>query len=384
MTPKSPLAEVGLKLIDGSAYPVFLSLYLHGIACLGGCAMSQFRIEFFDACAANPEVWAAFHAYRRAIARELRPDDPDLDDRQCECEMRQDDPLWEVRRWAAFKGQEIVGAAHVWYRKAETPNAGDHAPYLSCFGAVLSGERRKGVGSALMREILHLAHSLGKMVLTFSAHLEAGHAFLQHLGAEAKLSSIESRAILADLDYAKLQAWENGVEGLGLQWECYAGRTPRPVLISLLPAFTALIRDVPLGSLEHPPFRFEIEGYDEFYGRLDRSGGAHHLVLLRERDGGVAGMSEAHWDGRTPGMVFQALTAVARPWRRQGLARALKAAMIRQVRSSHPEAAVIKTSNSETNEAMRAINQRVGFRRYRRYSEYQVTRAELDKKVSAA
>jgi GNAT superfamily N-acetyltransferase len=340
--------------------------------------MSQIWIEPFDAGAASSKVWAAFHVYRRAIAAELHPDDPIVDDAQCEYEMRRDDPLWEVRRWAASGRADIVGTASVWYRRSGTPYAEDHAWHLRCFGSVRADMRRQGVGSSLLQKVLHLMRVLDKTVLTLSAHTGAGHAFLQQIGAVSKLSSIESRATLAALDWPRLRSWEDGVRDLGLRWECYADRVPRPVLISLVPAFTALIGDIPLGSLEIAPIRFEIEGYDEFYKGLDRFGGAHHLVLLREQGGALAGMSEASWNSQTAETAFQAFTGVARPWRGRGLARALKAALLRQVHTVHPEAKTMRTSNAEANAAMLSINQRVGFRPHLHYSEYQVTRAELE------
>ena len=40
--------------------------------------------------------------------------------------------------------------------------------------------------------------------------------------------------------------------------------------------------------------------YREWYRQLDRIGGAHHLVLLRESDGQLVGVSKATWDPRIP------------------------------------------------------------------------------------
>ena len=85
---------------------------------------------------------------------------------------------------------------------------------------------------------------------------------------------------------------------------------PRDVLVALLPVFTELFTDVPLGGLETAPIRWEINGYDLWYETLGRVGGAHHLVLLRAPDHTVAGLSEAGWDARAPSIVQQ-LTAVA-------------------------------------------------------------------------
>ena len=77
-------------------------------------------------------------------------------------------------------------------------------------------------------------------------------------------------------------------------------------------------------------------------------------------------------------MVYQLLTAVARPWRSRGLAKALKGALLRQVHESHPEARIMRTGNGETNAAMRLINAHAGFMPHRRFVEYQITREKLD------
>jgi GNAT superfamily N-acetyltransferase len=163
-----------------------------------------------------------------------------------------------------------------------------------------------------------------------------------------------------------------------LIWERYSGHVPRDVLVALLPVFTELFADVPLGGLETGPIRWEMNGYDLWYETLDRVRGAHHLVLLRAPDGSVAGQSEAAWDIRVPSIVRQQLTAVARPWRGRGVGRALKAAMLRQVHQTHPEATVIGTKNAEVNAPILSINARVGFKVAWRNVDYQVMRDALD------
>jgi hypothetical protein len=43
-------------------------------------------------------------------------------------------------------------------------------------------------------------HALDKTVLTISAQTEPGHAFIKHVGAIEKHSTVEQRAIFTDLD----------------------------------------------------------------------------------------------------------------------------------------------------------------------------------------
>ena len=141
---------------------------------------------------------------------------------------------------------------------------------------------------------------------------------------------------------------------------------------------------MPRGALEAPPIRLEIESYDQWYESLDRTEGAHYLVLLRAPDGAVVGMSEAAWDNQNPKIAYQAFTAVAKPWRGRGLARAAKAAILRQIRAAHPGAEEISTYNAESNAPILSINKRLGFGVRRRYVDYQITRAELDARMADA
>jgi GNAT superfamily N-acetyltransferase len=343
------------------------------------------RIVPFDPQTASDELWAAFHDNRRAVEAELWPSEPMLSDDEIRTEIRQVSPLWEFRRWLALEGAEVVGSVRVGFRRPGTPNAADHASFLGGGGAVRSEARRHGVGTLLLREV-RLMHVLDKTVLTLSAHTEPGHAFLKHIGAVEKNRTVENCAVFAELDWSRLREWEGAATAGkgGLVWERYAGRVPRDVLLTLLPVFTTLFVDVPLGGLETAPIRWEISGYDQLYETFERVGGAHHVVLVRVPDSTVAGLSEATWDARAPEIVRQQLTAVARPWRGRGLGRAIKAAMLRQAHECHPEATVIGTNNAGVNAPMLSINARVGFKVAWRNVDYQVTRAALDVWVGLA
>ncbi len=340
--------------------------------------MPQIDIRVFDPQSACPELWASFHACRRATSEELRPGDPVLSDAEFEADARLPDPLHESVRWVTLAGDHVAGFASVWFRKAGTLDAAAHAQHLFAGGAVHAEARRQGAGTLLLREVLGLMHRLDKTVLTLRTHADAGHAFLTQAGASAKLSTVSSRAILKELDWNLLREWEAAAGDSGLAWERYAGRVPREAILALLPELTALFADVPRGGLEIPPPRVEIEGYDEWYETAARTGGAHHLVLLRAPDGGVAGLTEAIWDARTPSLIYQQFTAVARPWRGRGLAKAIKGALLQQVRENHPEVEAMNTVNAETNTAMRSINMRAGFKPHRHFVEYQAGRDALD------
>ena len=210
----------------------------------------------------------------------------------------------------------------------------------------------------------------GKTIATLAAHQPEGHAFLSAIGAVQKQLEVENRLPLAGLDWAGLAGWEAAVLP-GLRWEVHAGRVPMDRLAALIPAFTILVGDAPTGELESAPNRYDLQGYVTGYQEADRNGGEHLLVMLMDGDA-VAGMCEGWWDARFPDRVYQFLTAVARPWRGKGLAKALKARMLRLVREQQPGVAMMTTYNAASNAPMLSINARLGFVRHKQVGTYQI------------
>src|SRR6266446_5652788 len=153
------------------------------------------RISSFDPHTASEKLWAAFNDTRRAIAAEFWPEEPILDDAETRREIGTHNPMLEFRRWVAMEGEEVAGSVRVVFRRPGTPNAQDHAPFLWGGGSVRASSRRRGVGTLLLREVRQLMHVLDKTVLTMSAQTEPGHAFIKHLGAAEKHSTVEQRAI---------------------------------------------------------------------------------------------------------------------------------------------------------------------------------------------
>jgi GNAT superfamily N-acetyltransferase len=334
------------------------------------------ELRCFDPVAASAAEWACYHAFRRAQAEQDDPGEPVPADADFEQDARKYRPLYEIRRDVAWRDGAIVGNVGYWLRRPGSPDHATYAPFVYVWGGVLHRWRRLGTGARLAGSLLAFMQARDKTIATFNARLPEGHAFLAAIGAVEKHRSITNRLALADVDWARLAQWQQAADGSGLRWEVHAGRVPVDRLTALQPQLTALLADVPLGSLDRPPIRYELSSYLSWYEDIDRRGGAHLLALLLDGDR-VAGMSEASWDARTPDLVHQELTAVARPWRGRGLAKALKAATLRQVRERLPRVRTMTTSNAEANAPILAINQRMGFVAHRRDSSYQIGRDGL-------
>jgi len=284
-------------------------------------------------------------------------------------------PFWESQRVLAVADGQVVGSAGMNFRREGTEDYAAHAPFVFVWGGVRQGWRRRGVATALLRPVLAFMQDRAKATATFEAALPEGQAFLAAIGAAPKLRSVENRLGFAGLDWDELARWEAGAPA-GLRWEVHVGRVPLGRLGALMPAFTALGADEPLGKLDGPRYRYDLQGYVTWYEEIDLHGGGHLLVLLLDSDE-VAGLCDGGWDARFPDRVFQALTAVARPWRGRGVAKALKARMLRLVRDMRPEAHLMTTSNAAANAPMLSINGRLGFVRFKETVTFQIGREGL-------
>ena len=333
------------------------------------------RIEPFDPDAASPDAWAAFHAFRRARSREDDPGEPNLPDADFEHNARRQWPFWKTSRILAVNGGLIVGSIALSVRREGTEDYAAFAPFVTAWGGVLQSWRRQGVATDLLQPMLAFMKQNGKEIATFHARSPDAHAFLAAIGGLQKQLEVENRLPFAGLDWTELARWEAASQP-GLQWEVHAGRVPLDRLASLIPVFTTLIQDAPTGDLDAPPNRYDLQAYVAGYEEADRHGSKHLLVLLLD-SGEVAGMCEGWWDARFPGRVSQHLTAVARPWRGCGLAKALKARMLHLVRNEQPEVAMMSTYNAMANAPMLSINTRLGFVRHKEIGTYQAGRDAL-------
>eukprot|EP01035_Chromulina_nebulosa_P039235 gene39235-53041_t len=245
-------------------------------------------------------------------------------------------------------------------------------------GTTLSGGQRQrlAIARALLRHLHAVMAARDKRLVTLHAHRPDGQAFLTAIGAEEKHRSVENRMDIAAVDWREMLAWQSATLPPGLAWEIHEPRVPATRLATLLDQFTALLQSMPLGALDIPPIRYELAATRAWYEELDRHGGAHYLVLLMAGPQ-VAAMCEASFDARFPDRLFQALTAVAPGWQGRGLAKAVKAAMLRLVHARHPQARWMITSNANVNAPMLSINTRLGFAVHRQDVSYQLTQAAL-------
>jgi GNAT superfamily N-acetyltransferase len=332
--------------------------------------MTQVFITRFEPQAATRSQWTAYHAFRRARAAEDNPGEPVESDADFEANVSRSWPLYQEARFHAWAGNEIVAMLGYSYRRPGTPDYQVHAKHISVWSSVLLPWRRQGIATRLLAELPSILTELDKSIVTIWTREPDGHAFLTTIGAEARHHHVENRLQLTQVDWDEMDRWQARV-GPEFTWEIHRERIPFSRMEEIIPEINRLADDVPIGTLDLPPFRWEMTGMRTYYEELDRHGGTHNIILLKA-DGAIAALCETGFDARRPDRVFQNLTAVARPWRGRGLAKAVKAAMLKLMREQHPAASLMITGNAEANAPMLAINHKLGFEEHRSGASYQV------------
>ena len=250
----------------------------------------------------------------------------------------------ERRYWLATEGGEPAAAA-----------------FLSEYGASLvighvlvrPRFRRRGLGRTLFETLTDAARAAGIKSFFGQHAAPAGAAFARAMGAVD-----DDRSILSVLD---LRTAELPVPSLpaGVELRSWIGATPGELVESFVRARNAM-RDAPVpGGLEMEPWTVELQRRDE--DRFIGQGKPQHVTVALEH-GDVVALTGIRVP-EAPGVeiVFTDDTTTVPAARGRGLALAVKLESLRRLRGERPDVARVATQNAAHNEAMLAVNRRVGF-----------------------
>jgi GNAT superfamily N-acetyltransferase len=105
------------------------------------------------------------------------------------------------------------------------------------------------------------------------------------------------------------------------------------------------------------------------------------ILVTKEKDGTLSGLTEIFSFPDTPHWIAQELTGVLPKYTGRGLGKWLKAEMLLYIKENLPKTIYIQTGNAEHNAPMVSINERMGFRRHLSEKCYKIKLKELEKKL---
>ena len=309
------------------------------------------RLAPVDLAAPDEASVADVAAVREPLRRESQPHDAPAG---VDATRRRLAAIAQVREMAVELVVARMDDAVVGLGAAIAPIAGDNAHLLQVDVAVVPRARRHGVGRALAAWTLDVAHRRGRRLI---------------IGADGLVARW-----LAD---GPTRAPGYAIEEL-----------PHPLPAAVLEPFAALQRsmnDAPHGTLDvedrvyTPAALRDLEAASAARGDV-----AWTLLARRQRDGAYAGVTDLYWNAGNPRVAQQGDTAVAPEHRGHALGKWLKAAMLERLHRERPEVRVVRTGNADTNAAMLAINEALGFAVAREAIVWQVATEELERRLAGA
>jgi len=253
------------------------------------------------------------------------------------------------------------------YLRVLTAAGADHRAELDV--SVHPGERRRGIGTALLDAAVAEARKLGRRTVT-AGPARDGSPFLEACGMRPVLNLTFARLPITDVDAARLFELA-GETHPGYRLHSWEGT----VAGDLAPSFAASRRamdDMPMDETDVAAETWDVDRVRAIAAAIDRRGDLLCTVAaIREDDGSVAGFTELVVPGKA-GDAQHYGTGVLPEHRGRGLARWMKAAAILHVREAHPNVTGLLTDTADSNVAMRRINDQLGYAPTHRSVLYQL------------
>jgi len=336
-----------------------------------------------DPGTADRNFWKRFHELRRVRQAELRPDDPLRTDADEERLMKHENPFEIHERAQITRGGEMLS----WF-EGETvpPGSPEYETNKHLYSAdvyVRPDARRRGIGKSWLPHLIERMRAHGSTTVGFWVEDDSDHGFMRWLGAEARLTEIESRLKMSEVDWPMLERWvaEGARRSPQTRLEIYDGSLPDEMLVDFAPQVSAMLNTIPFEDLDHGDIVITPERIREWREREALTGEVPHTVLTRESDGIISGVTDTLWAPHRPRLIHQEFTGVRPDARGRGLGKWIKATMLLHLRDLYPDAEWVATGNAGSNAPMLKINRAMGFKPYRGAIEYQITREKLEEKV---
>lgn len=345
---------------------------------------TTWSLEEFEPKTVSSDRWRRFHEYRNLIHQEVRPNDPDWPNDLVEEQLKIDSPFRRQWRYEVIEGDRLIGFLEASTSTTDDPAYESSKHLLSAGGSVHADHRRHGIATSLLAKVLEIMDETSTSVLTIGTETEPGHEFLRWAGFEEKQTMAENRLDFGAIDWALVDKWvEVGIQtSPETKLEIYPERLPREFWEEYSESITPLLNTMPFDELDHGEIVMSVKTLEEIYERVDSANAHHHVILTREPDGTISGMTDMIW---VPGMsdrAMQGFTGVRPDTRGRGLGKLLKASMLKLLKEKYGDLAWIVTGNAHSNDPMLAINHQLGFREYKGATTFQAPKETVAAKIA--
>jgi mycothiol synthase len=331
------------------------------------------QIQPFNLKDASLAEYAALNRHTNAIRRERLPDDPAVPLEETIQQLKNIPPFVALKMWCTWvPGQtEIVAQSNVALMRT------DENQHMAQFELTVQPEyRRRGLGRQLLTQVAEAAQTDNRRLLITETvdRIPAGEAWMTRLGAQKELEAHVNQLSLADLERGLVERWIAQANPLAGEFELGLWEGPYPEgQLAAVAQLMELVNQQPMGDLEIEDMHMTPEQLRQMEQMIFSRGYQRWTFYVTEKaTGKFVGYTETAWNPNRPEVLRQDMTGVFPEYRKRGLGRWLKAAMIAKVLKERPEVKYIRTGNADTNAAMLKINHELGFKPYMASTLWQI------------
>ncbi|HEV2249948.1 MAG TPA: GNAT family N-acetyltransferase [Candidatus Limnocylindria bacterium] len=316
----------------------------------------------------------------QAMSKELLPEEPARPLESILARLRSKQAnQWNARVRARDTNGNVVGMVG----GGRSLNEPENAHIMWCELQVHPEHRRKGIGTALLREFVRACDGQHPDLVFMGMgndRVPAGEAFMRAVGGQPGLPMKTNQLEIASVDRAQIADWAK-LDPRGYRLERIDGVVPQRLMQAYLDSSNGM-NDAPKGDLKMADWKLTEEQVHDRESWFEQVGVEWWLILaIHEATGQGAGFTEVTYDPKQPWVIWQQGTAVIDPHRGHKLGLWMKAAMLDRILRERPMAKLIRTGNANTNEQMLGINTQLGFRLAWQSTLWQVPIADAKRAV---
>lgn len=309
--------------------------------------------------------WDELLDYHDALALNIMPDDP-LTPREIKRKWFNQESVESLpHRWLAVNkiDGKIIGRSYVSFYTEKAAAYENSKHIANIFIDMHSEYRRKGIGTYLLKLVAKKANDNDVTIFQSDYILDCSGKFCAKFGFNIASDRSLSRLYLKNINWESLEKWsDNKAQNEGVTLEFFE-TVPEEYLEEFCKVYTECGKMAPDYDGDYSATEQitpESTRRDEEHCRKNNY--VHINVISREKDGKISGVSDLGYDKGNPSVIYQGLTGVLVPYRKRGLGKWLKSAMLFYLNEHNSKASYIETGNNKKNVAMLTINDQMGYK----------------------
>ena len=333
----------------------------------------------FDPFKATSEEWNELHDYRKRYHNENMSDFPPIEDGTYEKNIKalKDSPNIDLSSFRIIKNGKMVGTMGIRVTKESSKSYEKKKNELNFNVKLLKKYRRLGIGSIALAKVYEFAQKDNKTLFTSESFHEDGKNFLRKVGAQEGLVVRTNRLEFDNFDWDMVKNWIKEAESKNpdLKLKFYT-IVPEEIIQSFCDVATETSNQTPQDNLQTGSIVITPDMHRGLEKQIANAGANQDIAVILDKDNKILGLTFLI-SMPEDNFLEQQITGVLINQRGKKLGKWLKAGLLLHVKEKYPNKKYIITKNAESNDAMLAVNRKLGFKRLREEIIFQLSLKDL-------